>query len=490
MNRIILHYCTDTADGGEEARGFSGYNNRMDHSIFQSPFSWRYGSKAMRRIWSEEQKRKLWRAIWVALAQIQADAGLITHEQAEDLEKHKNQVDIARALEIEEEIQHDLMAEVHTFAEQAHIGGGIIHFGATSMDVEDNAEAMRLKMALEQISVALRNALVLLAEQTLRYADTPIIALTHIQPAEPSTLGYRLAQTLQDLLTDQQAITFALSNIKGKGFKGAVGTGASYAELFGEKGLEAFEHRMSQKLNLTFYPISTQTYPRKQDLDVMNVLAGLAQTIYKFAFDLRVLQTPAIGELSEPFGLKQIGSSAMPFKRNPIRAEKIDSLARFLAQMPRIAWDNAAHSLLERTLDDSANRRIMLPEAFLAADEILKVFTSILKGLQVNKETIQRNLDRYGPFAATEKVLMACVKRGADRQRMHEILRVRSMTAWQAIQLGKPNPLADDLARDEEIKRFIPVDELLALMNHQNHIGFAGRKARSLAEQTLLALNF
>lgn len=443
----------------------------------------------MRKIWSEEQKRKLWRTIWVALAQVQADAGLVTREQADDLNKHKDQIDIARALEIEEEIQHDLMAEVHTFAEQAPIGGGIIHVGATSMDVEDNAEAMRLKMALEQIGTALRNAVVLLAEQTLRHADTPIIALTHLQPAEPSTLGYRLAQTLQDLKTDQQTITYVLGNIKGKGLKGAVGTGASYAELFGDKGIEGFEQRIGKKLNLPFYPISTQTYPRKQDLEVMNALAGLAQTIYKFAFDLRLLQSPAIGELSEPFGQKQIGSSAMPFKRNPIRAEKIDSLARFLAQMPRLAWDNAAHSLLERTLDDSANRRVMLPEAFLAADEILRVFTSILKGLQVNKEMIQRNLDRYGPFAATEKVLMACVKKGADRQKIHEVLRLRSMEAWQAIQIGNPNPLAAILAKDEAIAQFLKTEELSMLMDHQSHIGFAARKARALAEQTLLDLN-
>lgn len=443
----------------------------------------------MRKIWSEEQKRKTWRAIWVALAQVQAEAGLVTAEQAADLDKHKNQIDIQRALEIEEELQHDLMAEVHTFAEQAPVGGGIIHFGATSMDIEDNAEAMRLRMALEELSGATRNALVLLAALTLQHADTPIIALTHIQPAEPSTLGYRLAQTLQDLYADHQNIIYTLGNIKGKGFKGAVGTGASYSELFGENGLEAFEQKMSLKLNLPFYPISTQTYPRKQDLNVMNSLASLAQTIYKFAFDLRVLQSPAFGELSEPFGKKQIGSSAMPFKRNPIRAEKVDSLARLIAQMPRIAWDNAAHSLLERTLDDSANRRVMVPEAFLAADEILRVFTSIIKGLRINTETIQRNLDIYGPFAATEKVLMACVKKGGDRQALHEVLRQNSMKAWEAVRLGQSNPLAELLREDPEIMRYLSAEEFAEQMDYQRHYGFAAKKARALAEEILLEFN-
>ena len=461
----------------------------MDHSVFQSPFSWRYGSKAMRQIWSEEHKRKLWRAIWVALAHVQTDYGLVTPQQAADLEAHMNQIDLPRALQIEEEIQHDLMAEVKTFAEQAPIGGGIIHFGATSMDVEDNAEALRLKMSLEQISATLRNTLVLLSALTLQYADTPLIALTHLQPAEPSTLGYRFAQTLQDLLADFRQINWLIGNIKGKGFKGAVGTGASYAELFGVKGLEGFEEKMSARLKLPFFEITTQTYPRKQELEVMNALAGLAQSLYKFSFDLRLLQSPAFGELSEPFGQQQVGSSAMPFKRNPIRAEKIDSLARYLAQMPRLAWDNAAHNLLERTLDDSANRRVMLPEAFLAADEILHVFMQIVKGLKIDQQAIERNLQRYGPFAATERVLMACVKKGADRQQTHETLRQCSLSAWEAIQIGKPNPLADLIAGESQIKQYLNPAQLSALMDYRGHTGFAARKARALAEKTLLEFN-
>lgn len=443
----------------------------------------------MRQIWSEEQKRRLWRHIWVILAQVQSDYGLVAREQVQNLDAYKHMIDLPRAMEIEEEIQHDLMAEVRVFAEQATLGGPIIHFGATSMDVEDNAEALRLKMSLEQISASLRNSLVLLSGLTIQFADTPLIALTHLQPAEPSSLGYRFAQTLQDLLTDYQNLNWLIAHIKGKGFKGAVGTGASYAELFGEKGLEAFEQKMSARLNLPFFEITTQTYPRKQELEIMNALAGMAQTLYKFAFDLRLMQSPMFGELSEPFGQSQVGSSAMPFKRNPIRAEKIDSLARFLAQMPRLAWDNAAHNLLERTLDDSANRRIMLPESFLAADEILRVFISILKGLRVDKNAIQRNLDRYGPFAATERILMACVKKGADRQKIHEVLRQHSMKAWEEIQLGKPNPLVGLIEADPEINRHMSSVQITAMMDYQNHIGFAGRKARALAEKTLLEFN-
>ncbi|MCX6066393.1 MAG: lyase family protein [Chloroflexi bacterium] len=332
-----------------------------DFTIYQSSFSWRYGSNEMRQIWSEHHKRQLWRQIWVALAEVQSAYDLVRPEQAKDLRAHMNEINLPRALEIEAEIQHDLMAEVHTFAEQATLGGGIIHFGATSMDVEDNAEALRLRQSLDLTLIALHGLIRTLGLLIVKYADTPLIAFTHIQPAEPSTLGYRLAQYAQDLFEDYRAIDAQRSAMRGKGFKGAVGTGASYSELIGVEELENFERQLSEKLDLPFYPIATQTYPRKQDYSVLSALASLGQSLYKMAFDLRLLQSPPIGELSEPFGRKQVGSSAMPFKRNPIRAEKINSLGRYLAQLPRVAWDNAAHSLLERTLDDSANRRTILP---------------------------------------------------------------------------------------------------------------------------------
>ncbi len=459
-----------------------------DHTSYQSPFSWRYGSTEMRRIWSEHHKRLLWRQIWVALAQVQAGYGLVRPEQVADLLAHCTQIDLPRALEIEAEIQHDLMAEVRVFAEQASSGGGIIHFGATSMDIEDNADAMRLRQGLELNLQALRDLLASLATLIQTYAHTALIAFTHLQPAEPSTLGYRLAQYGQDLLSDYENLQAVRQGIRGKGFKGAVGTGASYAELFGVDELANFEEQMSHKLALPFYPVTTQTYPRKQDYTVLSALAGLGQSLYKMAFDLRLLQSPPIGELSEPFGARQVGSSAMPFKRNPIRSEKIDSLGRSLAQLPRVAWDNAAHSLLERTLDDSANRRTILPEAFLSADEMLRTASAILNGLQVDESALARNLAIYGPFAATERVLMAAVKAGADRQEMHELIRTQAMRAWESIRLGEPNPLAASLAVDQGLLKYLAAQQISELMAYQAHLGDAPRRALQLADAILVAI--
>jgi adenylosuccinate lyase len=280
---------------------------------------------------------------------------------------------------------------------------------------------------------------------------------------------------------DWQALVAARANLRGKGFKGAVGTSAAYAELIGAERLGDFERRLSERLRLPFFPVTTQVYPRKQDYQVIAALAGLGGSLYKFAFDLRLLQSPPLGELSEPFGKQQVGSSAMPFKRNPINAEKIDSLARLLAQMPRLAWDNAAHSLLERTLDDSANRRSMLPEAFLIADELLLVADRILSGLQVDEAAIQRNLEIYAPFAALERVLMALSKAGADRQALHERLRQHSLRAWEAVQAGKPNPLAMQLLQDEEIRHYLGDEETAGLMDATHYLGDAPGRARDLA---------
>ena len=456
-----------------------------DYTSYQSPFSWRYGSTEMRHIWSEHHKRLLWRQIWVALAEVQATYGLVRPEQVADLRAHSARIDLPRALEIEAEIQHDLMAEVRAFAEQAAIGGGIIHFGATSMDIEDNADALRLRQGLDLILQSLRQLLTCLASLIQTYAHSSLIAFTHLQPAEPSTLGYRLAQYAQDLLCDYETLLAVRQGIQGKGFKGAVGTGASYAELFGVDGLAEFEHQMSLKLALPFYPIATQTYPRKQDYTVLSGLAGLGQSLYKMAFDLRLLQSPSIGELSEPFGVRQVGSSAMPFKRNPIRSEKIDSLGRSLAQLPRVAWDNAAHSLLERTLDDSANRRSILPEAFLAADEMLRTASAILSDLRVDETAMQRNLAIYGPFAATERVLMSAVKAGADRQEIHELIRGQAMRAWDSIRNGDPNPLQDALANDKGLLKYLTSQQITELMAYQAHLGDAPQRALQLAATIL-----
>jgi adenylosuccinate lyase len=454
-----------------------------DFDSYLSPFSWRYGTDEMRRVWSETHKRILWRKLWVALAQVQAEFGLVQPEQVDDLRAHVDQVDIQRSLEIEAEIHHDLMAEVRAYAEQCGPGKGIIHLGATSMDIEDNADALRLREAQDIVLQKLAGLLNSLAEKMLAYADTPVIAFTHLQPAEPSTLGYRLAFYAQDLLASYNQLRELRDSTKGKGFKGAVGTGASYAELFGAERVDAFETRLSELLDLPFFPIANQTYPRSQDYQIISALAGMAATLYKLAFDLRLLQSPVIGELSEPFGEKQVGSSAMPFKRNPINAEKIDSLARALAQMPPVAWNNAAHTLLERTLDDSANRRTLLPEAFLTADELLKTTVRIIRGLVVNLAAIQKNLAAYAPFAGTERVLMALAKAGADRQEMHERLREHALKAWASLQQGQANPLVDQIASDPLILNYLPAPVIRERMQVEAYLGFAPRRTRELAQQ-------
>lgn len=452
-----------------------------EYTNYLSPFSWRYGSPEMRQVWSEQHKRLVWRQVWAALARAEMESGLLSAEQVAEIDAHAIEIDIPRALEIEAEIHHDLMAELKVFAAQCPTAGGMLHLGATSMDVEDNADAMRLRAALRLLLERLRSLILVFAEKVDATADLPVMAFTHLQPAEPSTLGYRLAFHAQDLLNDYETLSALYDQTRGKGFKGAVGTAASYAELLGTEAIDGFEARLSTLLDLPFFPVASQTAPRKQEYQLLAALAGLGQTIYKFAFDLRLLQSPPIGELAEPFGAKQVGSSAMPFKRNPIQSEKIDSLARHLAIMPQTAWHNAAHSLLERTLDDSANRRMILPESFLIADELIRSAAKIIQGLRINTDAIQRNLAAYAPFAATERVLMAMGKSGADRQEMHERLRQHALIAWQEVQAGRANPLADYLRADNVISAAIPADELEALFDVRGYTGIAPARARQLA---------
>lgn len=455
----------------------------QNFNSYLSPFSWRYGSEEMRQIWSETNKRLLWRKIWAVLAAVQVDYGLVTPEQARDLEQHVDQINISRALEIESKIHHDLMAEIKTFAEQCPMGGGIIHLGATSMDIEDNADALRMRQSVDLLIVKLGRLLAIFAERLRQWAEVPIIAFTHLQPAEPSTLGYRFALYAQDLLNDFEILCRLQSTIKGKGFKGAVGTAAAYQDLLGIENYPMFEQKMSAALNLPFYPVSSQTYPRKQDYDLLSALAGLGATINKMAFDLRILQSPPIGETAEPFGAQQVGSSAMPFKRNPIQAEKINSLARMLAGMPQVAWGNAAHSLLERTLDDSANRRTILPEAFILTDELLQTSTRLIRDLRIDQTAIKRNLATYAPFAATERVLMAFVRAGGDRQHGHEILRELAMTAWSQICVGGSNPLQELVINHPEICALLSKPQITDCFDLNAYTGIAPQRTIELAEQ-------
>ena len=455
----------------------------MDHDTYLSPFTWRYGSSQMCYIWSEVNKRRLWRRLWVALAEAQIEFGLVQKEQVGDLRAHMNDIDVPRALEIEAEIHHDLMAEIKVFAAQAPLAGGILHLGATSADIKDNTDVLQLRQSLDLHLAQLRDVLLALSDLIDRWADTPIIGFTHLQPAEPTTLGYRFAQYAQDLLEDWHAISRQRAALRGKGFKGAVGTMASYAELIGVQNLARFERRLSELLDLEFYPVTTQVYPRKQDYQVISALAGLGGSLYRFSFDLRLLQSPPVGELGEPMGAKQVSSSAMPFKQNPVHAEKISSLGRALAQMPGLAWENAAHSLLDRTLDDSANRRTMLPEACLLADELLRATDYILSGLRVNHDALAQNLTRYAPFAAVERVLMSLGKGGADRQVMHDHLRQHAMVAWNEVQMGRPNPLPARIVQDPVLLEYLSEASLKALMDIQAYVGDAPQRARAFSAQ-------
>ncbi len=456
---------------------------------YLSPFTWRYGSADMRQIWSERTTRRLWRRVWVAMARVQSRYGLVTPEQVADLETHADQVDLDRAREIDARIHHDVMAEIQTYAEQCPVGGGIIHLGATSMDVRDNATALQVRDALDLILNQLDSLLDAFAGQIERWAETPCLAFTHLQPAEPTTLGYRLAAYAQDLLADRADLGRLRADWRGKGVKGAVGTSASYGLLLaGQASPAEFEAAVMAELDLPAWPVANQVYPRRQDWAVLTALSGMGSTLYRFAMDLRVLQTPAIGEWAEPFGKKQVGSSAMPFKRNPIRAENVDSLARYLAQLPRVAWDNAAHCLLERTLDDSANRRIILPNAFLVADQLLGVMIRLVRDLRVNQSAMARSLATYGPFGGVEPLLMRLAKAGADRQAMHEALRQVAMRAWTEVEAGRPNPLADQLAADGRLLAYLPAEAIRAALDAHDYVGDAPQRALALARQIREAL--
>jgi adenylosuccinate lyase len=457
---------------------------------YASPFSTRYGSVAMRRIFSEKNRRLLWRRIWIALAEAQQGFGLVTPGQVEDLRAHAPDVTLERSLEIEKEIGHDVMAEVRAFAELCPVGGGIIHWGATSADITDNADVLRMRDGMDLLLDGFRSLLQSLAAQIERYSDLVVLGYTHLQPAEPTTLGYRLALYGQDLVEHWEDLRRVRDNLRGKGMKGAVGTAASYAEILSGKnaGPDAIDTVVMKSLGLAAFPVASQTYPRIQDYRVLSGLAGLAASLHKFAFDLRIMQSAGFGEVREPMGKRQVGSSAMPFKRNPVRSENICSLARLVAVYPEVAWQNAAQSLLERTIDDSANRRTILPEAFLASEEMIRVMTGIVGGLDVDETGIRANLARFGAFSASERVLMALVAAGADRQAMHERIREHSRKAWDALREGRPNPLADYLAADVDMLKHLQPARILELMDAGAYVGSAPKRAREMAERIKAAL--
>lgn len=450
------------------------------HETYISPFTWRYGSDEMRAIWSEYHKRLLLRRVWIALAKAQRNAHLVTDEQVADLVAHEHDIDIEQASQIEERIHHDLMAEITTYAQQCPLGGKIIHLGATSMDVLDNMDIIRQREALSLLIEKTETLLETVADRMESTTDTPCMAFTHIQPAEITTIGYRLALTAQDLLDDLTDLRRIRNTLRAKGFKGAVGTSASYAALLEGTGIEpaAMERMAMEELGLEAFEATSQVYPRKQDLRLGFSLSALCATLAKFAFDLRFLQSPAIGEVSEPFGSEQVGSSAMPFKRNPVNAEKIDSLCRFVAAQVEVLWHNAADMLLERTLDDSANRRIVIAELFLATEEAVRTASVLVEGMQFHESAIKQNLQRYGLFAASERLFMELGRRGADRQQMHEVIRRHCMTAWDAVQKGEENPLATLLTSDKLISSYIPSEEMCSFLTASKYVGDAPQRAR------------
>lgn len=457
---------------------------------YTSVFSWRYGSPAMRRIWSEQYRHELWRKIWVALARAQHQAGLVSSQELADLKSHQEDLDLKRIGTIESQTHHDVMAAIYEYAEQAKVGGGKIHLGATSMDVVDNAETIRLSEALRLVGRQVAEVLKVFREKMTATADLACIGYTHLQPAEPTTVGYRLAFSAQDLLTAYRLIGTVQSLLEAKGLKGAVGTAASYEALLAGSSQNPadLEKRVMAELGLKPALISSQVSSRSTDYLVLAVLNMVASAMAKFASDVRILQSANFGEWSEPFGTSQVGSSAMPFKKNPINSEKICSLARFVNQLPSVALENATVSYLERTLDDSANRRVILPEAFLAVDEILRVGQNVLTGLVLHKKRIAHNLVQYGPFAATEAILLAAVRAGADRQKMHETLREISLAAWQKVQAGNENPMPKLLLADQRITKYVPVKTVRDLLDVTRYVGTAPQRTKALATEIRNAL--
>jgi adenylosuccinate lyase len=341
-----------------------------------------------------------------------------------------------------------------------------------------------VRRAVALIGSAIDDLLRVFAEKIREYADLVCMAFTHLQPAEPTTLGYRFAVYAQDLLIDEANLRFVFENLTAKGLRGAVGTSASYEQLLNGSGSSSgMEQAVLDRFGLQAREISTQTYPRKLDYLLLSAIAGIGSSLSKFAADIRILSSPEFGEVFEPFGRSQVGSSAMPFKRNPILCERIDSLARLLPAYADVAWQNAATNYLERTLDDSANRRTILPESLLCVDEIVQLAKRVVTGLRIDTQRIAQNLRTYGPFAGTESVLMEGVRAGGNRQELHEVLRSAAMESWSAIAQGADNPLGRLLTEEHELTSRVDPAEIRRMLDPSKHIGTAAERARKLAER-------
>lgn len=446
----------------------------MDNGVYQNPLITRYASKAMSENFSDEKRFKLWRKLWIALAESEMELGLnITKSQIEEMKKFAEDINFEQAEKYEREVRHDVMAHVHAFGDQAKSAMPIIHLGATSCFVDCNSELIILWDALEIIKAKLVNVIDKLSKFAIKYKDTPTLGFTHLQPAQLTTVGKRATLWLQDLAMDYNNLVNLQNSFKLRGVKGTTGTQASFMELFNgdEKKVKELEKKVVEKLGFKkVYGVTGQTYPRKFDYNVLCVLSQIAQSAYKFSNDIRLLQN--MKEIEEPFEKSQIGSSAMAYKRNPMRSERMGSLARFVISLPMNCAITAGTQWFERTLDDSANRRIVNAQAFLALDGILNIYMNVSENLVVYEKVIAKHIAAELPFMATENIMMECVKAGGNRQELHERIRVLSMQAGKNVkENGGDNNLIELIKND---KTFTAVHgKLDSILDANNFIGRA-----------------
>lgn len=417
---------------------------------YESPFSSRYASEYMLKLFSEDTRYRTWRKLWVSLAKAESKLGLpITEEQIKDLEAHTDDIDYGTVRLREKEVRHDVMAHVYAYGKAAPSAAGIIHLGATSCYVTDNADLIIYRDALRYIRKELLELISNLADFSGKYKALPTVGYTHYQPAQPVTVGKRATLWIQDLVSDLDEVDFALSNIRFLGCRGTTGTEASFMDLF--EGVASKIDEMNRMIAEDFgfdtlFPVSGQTYPRKTDVRILNALSSIGQSLYRMACDIRLLAHDR--QLEEPFEENQIGSSAMAYKRNPMRCERICSLSRYLMSNALNGVMTASSQWLERTLDDSANRRISLPEGFLCCDSILRLAKNVSSGLRVNEKIAEKALMDNLPFIATENIIMEAVKTGADRQEVHEIIRRCSMEATSVMKEGGECDLIERLLKE------------------------------------------
>jgi adenylosuccinate lyase len=446
----------------------------MTHATYRSPLAERYASAAMLELWSPQTRHGLWRRLWVALAEHEKALGAqISDKALSEMKAHLDDIDFAKVAEYEKRFRHDVMAHIHAYGDVAPAAKGVIHLGATSCYVTDNGDLIQMKRGLELLRARLISVIRALATFAARWADEPTLGYTHLQAAQLTTVGKRATLWMQDLVLDLADIDHRLANLPMRGVKGTTGTQASFLELFGgdHAKVRKLDKRVCQAMGFPgSIPVSGQTYSRKLDAHVLDLLSGLAASAAKFASDLRVLQS--FGEMEEPFEKDQIGSSAMAYKRNPMRAERINSLARFILSITQTANETHSVQYFERTLDDSAVRRLVIPEAFLATDATLILLENIVIGLEVHPARIRARIAEELPFMATEALIVRAVAAGGDRQAVHEVIRVHSIAAARAMKdEGKPNDMLERLAKDPAFP--VKSDDLRDITNAKRFIGRA-----------------